>query len=69
MFIGIDLGTTNSAVAVFDGEAVSVIPNPLGESLTPSVVRIDGRGGEAIGRKAFRALERDPANTRANGSV
>jgi molecular chaperone DnaK len=64
MFIGIDLGTTNSAVAVFDGESVPVIPNALGENLTPSVVHIDGRGGESVGRKAFRSLDRDPANTR-----
>ncbi len=63
--IGIDLGTTNSTVASFDGEAVSVIPNSLGENLTPSIVRIDRRGNPMVGRLAARYLETDPANTRA----
>jgi molecular chaperone DnaK len=65
MFIGIDLGTTNSSLAVFDGETVSIIPSRLGENLTPSVVRIDGHGGVVTGRRAHRFLETDPANTRA----
>jgi molecular chaperone DnaK len=61
MFIGIDLGTTNSSLAVFDGDTVSVVPNGSGETLTPSVVRIDGSGVETVGRRALRALEADPA--------
>ena len=64
MHIGIDLGTTNSALAAYDGSAVRVVPNALGEVLTPSVVRIDGRGTMTVGRRAFRHLESDPANTR-----
>jgi molecular chaperone DnaK len=64
MHIGIDLGTTNSALAVYDGETVSVVPNSQGESLTPSVVRLDARGAWSVGRRAFRFLESDPANTR-----
>ena len=36
--IGIDLGTTNSVVAVMDGKEAKVIPNPEGNRLTPSVV-------------------------------
>ena len=62
--VGIDLGTTNSTIACFDGEAVSVIPNSFGENLTPSVVRVDRRGNFVIGRQAARYLESDPANTR-----
>jgi molecular chaperone DnaK len=62
MFIGIDLGTSNSTLAVFDGEAVTVVPNSLGETLTPSVVRVDGRGNVSVGRKAQRFLETDPAS-------
>lgn len=63
--IGIDLGTTNSTIASFDGEAVSVIPNSLGENLTPSIVRIDRHGNFMVGRHAARYLETDPANTRS----
>ncbi|HEY8019694.1 MAG TPA: Hsp70 family protein [Thermoanaerobaculia bacterium] len=64
MHVGIDLGTTNSVLATFDGTSVSVVPNAIGENLTPSVVRIDARGTETVGRRAFRALETDPGNTR-----
>jgi molecular chaperone DnaK len=63
VFIGIDLGTTNSAVAAFDGETVSVIANALGENLTPSAVRLDSGGAPTVGRKALRFLQSDPANT------
>lgn len=63
MFIGIDLGTTNSAIASFDGETLAVIPNAFGENLTPSVVRIDQRGGVTIGRRACRFIDSDPLNT------
>src|SRR5512141_1030776 len=62
MFIGIDLGTSNSTLAAFDGETVTVVPNSLGENLTPSVVRVDGRGNVSVGRKAQRFIEADPAN-------
>lgn len=62
--IGIDLGTTNSTIAAFDGEVLRVIPNSFGENLTPSVVRIDRRGGVTVGRQACRYLDSDPANTR-----
>jgi molecular chaperone DnaK len=65
MHIGIDLGTSNSAVASFDGTTLSVLSNNVGEVLTPSVVRIDARGGITVGRRAARFLESDPANTRA----
>jgi molecular chaperone DnaK len=64
MHVGIDLGTTNSVLATFDGTAVAVVPNALGENLTPSVVRVDARGTVTVGRRAYRSLETDPANTR-----
>jgi molecular chaperone DnaK len=63
--VGIDLGTSNSAIALFDGEAASVVANAGGETLTPSVVRIDARGARTVGRRAVRGLDGDPANTRA----
>ncbi|HEX4962663.1 MAG TPA: Hsp70 family protein, partial [Thermoanaerobaculia bacterium] len=64
MHVGIDLGTTNSTLATFDGATLSVVANAQGETLTPSVVRIDARGATLVGRRAFRFLETDPANTR-----
>jgi molecular chaperone DnaK len=63
-YVGIDLGTTNSTAAVFDGEKVTLVRNPQGASLTPSVVRIDGRGSVLVGERARRFLESDPQNTR-----
>ena len=52
MIIGIDLGTTNSLAAVFmDGE-IRMIPNRLGEYLTPSVVSIDDDGTVLVGKTA-----------------
>lgn len=52
MIIGIDLGTTNSVAAVMrDGQPV-LIPNALGEFLTPSVVGVDLQGDLLVGRSA-----------------
>jgi molecular chaperone DnaK len=64
-YLGIDLGTTNSAAAVFDGTQVTSIRNAQGETLTPSVVRIDARGNVTVGGRARRFLDTDPRNTRA----
>ena len=44
MIVGIDLGTTNSAVAVFRDGVPLLIPNRLGQTLTPSVVSVDEDG-------------------------
>jgi molecular chaperone HscC len=52
MIIGIDLGTTNSAAAWFDDGASKLIPNRLGETLTPSAVGIDDDGSLLVGRPA-----------------
>ncbi len=52
MIIGIDLGTTNSLCACFvDGKSV-IIPNRLGEHLTPSVVSVDSEGHVYVGKTA-----------------
>ena len=50
--VGIDLGTTNSAVAFLTAKGPEIIPNALGESLTPSVVGIDLDGNVIVGRTA-----------------
>lgn len=52
MMIGIDLGTTNSLAAYFDGEQPRIIPNRLGGRLTPSVVSVDEEGTVYVGETA-----------------
>lgn len=52
MLIGIDLGTTNSLVACFRNGKAEIIPNRLGENLTPSVVSVDEKGTVYVGRSA-----------------
>jgi molecular chaperone DnaK len=64
LYVGIDLGTTNSTAAVFDGQHLTVIRNGQGGVLTPSVVRIDARGNVLVGTRARRFLDSDPDNTR-----
>ena len=65
LYVGIDLGTTNSAAAVFDGDRVSVVRNAQGATVTPSVVRLDKQGRVTVGTRARRFLEQDPTNTAA----
>lgn len=52
MIVGIDLGTTHSAIGVWRGSRVELIPNGLGEVLTPSAVSIDDNGEILVGRAA-----------------
>lgn len=59
---GIDLGTTNSAIAVLKGTQAQVIPNNEGSSFTPSAVWIDKRGRLHVGREAKQRHEQDPDN-------
>ena len=54
--IGIDLGTTNSACGIWTDEGVTLIPNRLGEVLTPSVVGLDTQGELIVGRTARQRL-------------
>lgn len=66
MIIGIDLGTTNSLVAVWlEGNAV-LIPNALGKLLTPSVVSVDDDGMVLVGEAARDLQLVRPANCAAN---
>ena len=59
MLIGIDLGTTNSLVACFRNGKAEIIPNRLGENLTPSVVSVDDKGTVYVGRSAMDAPDID----------
>src|SRR5947209_9975327 len=61
--IGIDLGTTNSVVAIMDGREPKVIPNEEGHRLTPSVVGIDEKGEILVGQIARRQAITNPENT------
>src|SRR5262244_3151940 len=61
--IGIDLGTTNSCVAVMEGGDPVVIPNAEGNRTTPSVVAFSKSGERLVGQVAKRQAVTNPANT------
>ncbi len=61
--IGIDLGTTNSVVAVMEGGEPKVITNPEGSRLTPSVVAVGKNGERFVGQVAKRQAITNPENT------
>src|SRR5690349_155787 len=61
--IGIDLGTTNSVVAVIEGGEPVVITNPEGSRLTPSVVAFTKSGERLVGQVAKRQAVTNPENT------
>ncbi len=61
--IGIDLGTTNSCVAIMDGKQPKVIENAEGVRTTPSVVAIQDDGERLIGQPAKRQAVTNPTNT------
>ncbi|HEX7069790.1 MAG TPA: molecular chaperone DnaK [Rhodothermales bacterium] len=61
--IGIDLGTTNSVVAVMEGNEPVVIPNPEGARTTPSVVAYKKDGERLVGAPAKRQAITNPQNT------
>ena len=60
MIIGIDLGTTNSLVAVWRDGKASIIPNALGQHLTPSCVGMDDDGTVLVGEAARARLQTHP---------
>ncbi|MGB0388067.1 MAG: molecular chaperone DnaK [Ardenticatenaceae bacterium] len=65
--VGIDLGTTNSVVAVLEGGEPVVIPNAEGARLTPSVVAVNSKSGERlVGQVAKRQAVTNPTNTIAS---
>ena len=65
MIIGIDLGTTNSLVAYYTDEGPKLIPNRLGERLTPSVVSIDEEEKLYVGKTAVERMSLHPESSAA----
>jgi len=61
--IGIDLGTTNSCVAVMEGSEAKVITNPEGGRTTPSIVAVSENGERLVGQIAKRQAITNPENT------
>jgi molecular chaperone DnaK len=61
--IGIDLGTTNSAIARHDGARPRILTSPSGEQLLPSCVHVDAAGRVQVGAAARALAKGDPENT------
>ena len=61
--IGIDLGTTNSCVAIMDGGKPKVIENSEGDRTTPSIVAFTKDGEVLVGQTAKRQAVTNPTNT------
>ena len=62
-FIGIDLGTTNSSIAVYDGKSVTICKSPEQNDVTPSVLVIDKRGHKFVGKRAYDIAPFSPNNS------
>lgn len=62
-FIGIDLGTTNSAICSYDGQSVRVWKSPDQNDVTPSAIYIDKRGNRYYGQRAYDNAPRNPNNS------
>ena len=60
MIVGIDLGTTNSLISVWENGKPRLLPNSLGETLTPSCVSVDEDGTILVGRAARERLQTHP---------
>lgn len=63
MLVGIDLGTTNSAVAIWRDGAPQLVPNALGKELTPSAVSLAKDGQAWVGEAALDRMATHPADT------
>lgn len=61
-YIGIDLGTTNSAICSYDGESVRLYKSPDQNDVTPSAIFIDRRGNKYLGKRAYDNAAKNPDN-------
>lgn len=61
-YVGIDLGTTNSAICSFDGESVRLYKSQDQHDVTPSAIFIDKRGNKYVGSRAYNNAAKNPDN-------
>lgn len=61
-YVGIDLGTTNSAICSYDGESVRLYKSPEQNDVTPSAIFIDRRGNKYLGKRAYDIAAKNPDN-------
>jgi molecular chaperone DnaK len=61
-YVGVDLGTTNSAICSFDGTEVRLYKSPDQQDVTPSAIFIDKRGNKYFGLRAYNSAARSPDN-------
>ena len=61
-YVGIDLGTTNSAICSYDGEVTRIWKSPEQNDVTPSAIYIDQRGNRYFGKRAYDSAPRSPNN-------
>ena len=61
-YVGIDLGTTNSAICSFDGAEVRIWKSPEQNDVTPSVIYVDRRGNKYVGQRAYDSAPHSPDN-------
>jgi len=61
-YVGIDLGTTNSAICSYDGDETRIWKSPEQNDVTPSVIYIDRRGNKYVGKRAYDSAPHSPDN-------
>ena len=61
-YVGIDLGTTNSAISTFDGTDIRIFKDTEQNDVTPSAIFIDRRGNKFVGKRAYDNAARSPDN-------
>ncbi|MDE2916647.1 MAG: Hsp70 family protein [Paracoccaceae bacterium] len=61
-YVGIDLGTTNSAICSYDGNETRIWKSPEQNDVTPSVIYIDRRGNKYVGKRAYDSEPHNPDN-------
>lgn len=62
-YVGIDLGTTNSAICSFDGQNIHIWKSPDQTDVTPSAIYVDKRGNKYYGMRAYNQAPYDPKNS------